>query len=306
MPNSILNDAYGRISRLEIQGARNVAIFGIKTIIKFIKSGNWKSRKGFIRDLERATRKLSSARATEPGLRNAMRFILENARSGENLSESMNLGLESAHAMMDDIKKSLDNLVNVGVKRIPEGVVFTHCHSSTVTSILKGAWDQGKRFKVINTETRPRFQGRITARELAKHGIPVIHIVDSAARFYMKDVDLVLVGGDAVTADGFLINKIGTSQIMLVARESGTMTASAVETFKFDPETLSGNWEKIEMRNPSEVWKNPPRGVKVLNPAFDMTPPEYINFMITDRGIISPYESRMIIMDKWFRKRGMK
>ncbi len=298
-----INQAYQRIKSLKVQGARNIAIFGLDTIAEFINKKNWKRKDKFLLDLERAITRLKSARPTEPGLRNALNYVLKQARKGKDIEECKELAIEAYKVMKKDIKESLKKLVSVGVRRIPDdGVVFTHCHSSTVTAILKEAWNEGKRFKVINTETRPRFQGRITAKELAKVGIPVTHIVDSAARFYMNDADLVLVGGDAVTADGFLINKIGTSQIMLVAREARTMTSAAVETFKFDPDTLAGNWEPIEMRDPREVWKSPPKGVKVLNPAFDMTPPNYIDFMITDIGIVHPYEARTVILNKWFRE----
>ncbi len=297
-----ISKAYRQIKDIKVQGARNIAIFGIKVIREFIKGKNWKTKARFLSDLGAASSKLKSARPTEPGLRNALNYIVASARNGEDVEDAKTLALKACDDIEKDIRESIGKIVKIGVKRIPEGTVFTHCHSSTVTAILKAAWDEGKRFSVINTETRPRFQGRITARELAKHGIPVTHIVDSAARFYINDADLLLVGGDAVTADGFLINKIGTSQIMLAAKEARTMTASAVETFKFDPETLSGNWEPIEMRSASEVWKNPPKGVKILNPAFDMTPPQLIDFMITDEGIISPYEARTVIMDKWFRR----
>ncbi len=298
-PTSV-REAYTKIKRLEIQGARNIAIYGLDTISILVQRKTWKTKSKMLSDIEKAINLLKSARPTEPGLRNSLNLVLQVAKSGESVDEIRKGVLETIEKTKTSISGSLEKIIEVGVKRIPEGVVFTHCHSSTVTSILKAAWDQGKRFRVINTETRPRFQGRITARELAKHGIPVTHVVDSAARFYMNDADLLLVGGDAVTADGFLINKIGTSQIMLAAREARTMTASAVETFKFDPETLSGNWEPIEMRDPKEVWKNPPKGVKILNPAFDMTPPEFIDFMITDMGIIHPYEARNIILEKWF------
>ncbi len=299
----MIREAYLKIKRLEVQGARNITLFGIKTIRRFLERKSWRSREKLLSDLERATKLLAKARPTEPGLRNAMRIILSSARTGESPEEARKLALEACDTLERDIEASLEKIVKIGVKRIPEGTVFTHCHSSTVTAILKAAWDDGKRFSVINTETRPKFQGRITARELARHGIPVTHIVDSAAGVYVKEADLVLVGGDAVTADGFLINKIGTSQIMLIAKDSRVITASAVETFKFDPETLAGNWEKIEMRDPREVWPNPPKGVKILNPAFDMTPPGYIDFFITDEGIVSPYEARNVIIEKWFRKR---
>ncbi len=292
--------AFNEIKSLKVQGARNVCIRGLNAIDEFVRIKKWKTRDSYLKALEAAVSKLCKARPTEPGLRNVTRLLLKKVKQCSNLEECIDTTKEEIKNLKEEINSSLEKIIEIGVKRIPDGgIVFTHCHSSTVTSILKAAWKEGKRFKVMNTETRPRFQGRITAKELAAAGIPVIHMVDSAARFYMNDADLVLVGGDAVTADGFLVNKIGTSQIMLVAREARTTTASAVETFKFDPITIAGDWEPIEMRNPKEVWKNPPKRVKIVNPAFDMTPPNYIDFMITELGIISPYQSRTIMGKKW-------
>ncbi len=297
-----IREAYSKIKRLEVQGAKNVALYSLLAMEGLVKKRHWVSKSKAVDDITAAANKIKTSRPTEPGMRTTLNYVVQEAKRGESAEDVRERALKAIEEMRRSIKESVDKIVEIGVRRIPEGLVMTHCHSSTVTAILKAAWDQGKRFKVINTETRPRFQGRITAKELSKHGIPVLHIVDSAARFYMNDVDLVLVGGDAVTADGYLINKIGTSQIMLAAKEARTMSAAAVESFKFDPETLSGSWEPIEMRDPKEVWKRPPKGVKILNPAFDMTPPEYINFMITDLGIIHPYEARSIIMDRWFRR----
>ncbi len=297
---NIIDQTYKDIKDLRIQGAKNVCLAGLDALERYTKSKKWKTRETYVKTIEKAALKLCKARPTEPGLRNATRRLLKRVKSKRTLDDAIDAVISETSEMKKEIKESLNKIIEIGIKRIPDdGTVFTHCHSSTVTSILKAAWKGGKRFKVMNTETRPRFQGRITAKELAKTGIPVIHVVDSAARFYMNDADLLLVGGDAVTADGFLINKIGTSQIMLVAREARTTTASAVESFKFDPITISGDWEPIEMRSPKEVWRNPPKGVKILNPAFDMTPPQYIDFMITEMGIISPYQSRTIMGKKW-------
>ena len=167
-------------------------------------------------------------------------------------------------------------------------LVFTHCHSSTVTRLLAKAKADGKNFTVICTETRPAFQGRITAQEMFALDIQTMFIVDSAARSYMGDVDLVVVGADAITSEGNVVNKIGTSSIAVLANEARKPFYVVSELLKFDPVTLYGAYEGIEQRNPSEVWNEAPAKLFVRNPAFDVTSNRYINGIICEEGIIAP------------------
>jgi ribose 1,5-bisphosphate isomerase len=131
-------------------------------------------------------------------------------------------------------------------------------------------------------------------------GIETELIVDSAARSVMNEVDLVVVGADVITANGTLVNKIGTAQIALCAREARTSFMVAAETYKFSPETIRGELVTIEERRPEEVlpdiskYKN----VRVRNPAFDVTPHQYIDLICTEAGAISPEMSYMIIKER--------
>jgi ribose 1,5-bisphosphate isomerase len=178
-------------------------------------------------------------------------------------------------------------IVEIGSKRIEKDMtVMTHCHSSTVFNILNVA--KNRDIRVICTETRPKYQGRTTAKELLDAGIPTTMIVDSAARHYMNKVDMVLVGADVINNDGSVINKIGSSTIALCADEARTDFYCAATIMKFDPETVFGPAEEIEQRTKSEVWDRPPKGLKILNPAFDMVPREYIEGIITESGIFAP------------------
>ena len=104
----------------------------------------------------------------------------------------------------------------------------------------------------------------------------------------MGDVDLVLVGADAITSEGNVVNKIGTSNIAVVAHEARIPFYVVSELLKFDPETFYGEYEKIEQRNPAEVWKEAPQKLTVQNPAFDVTPNRYIHGLICEEGIIAP------------------
>ena len=96
-------------------------------------------------------------------------------------------------------------------------------------------------------------------------------IVDSAVRSFIKSADLVLVGSDAMTSEGNVINKIGTSQIALAANEARIPFYVVTELLKFDPQTIHGDYEAIEERDASEIWEDAPDGLKIRNPAFDVT-----------------------------------
>ncbi|MCK4327548.1 MAG: ribose 1,5-bisphosphate isomerase [Candidatus Diapherotrites archaeon] len=288
-----------RIKRLEIQGARNIARKGLEALAFDARRSKAKTLAAFGKEVEKNSALLAGARPTEPALRNGLALVQSALAIESSLPGAKEAVAEATTQYAKQMEEAKKKIVQVGVKRIRSGMtVFTHCHSSTVTAILVAAWKKGKRFDVINTETRPRFQGRITARELVGAGIPVTHIVDSAARRVMNEADLVLVGADAVTAEGSLVNKIGTSMIALAAHEARTEFASACETFKFDPLTLGGEDEPIEYRSPKEVWARPPRGLSIRNPAFDVTPPEYIDYIITEEGIIPPSEVAHILRER--------
>jgi ribose 1,5-bisphosphate isomerase len=192
--------------------------------------------------------------------------------------------------ILDIFNKASKNMIEVGARRIQNGyTILTHCHSSGVTGTLIKAKEQGKIFKVIQTETRPKYQGRITANELVKEGIDTTMIVDSATRHYMKEADLVLLGSDAITSEGNVINKIGSSQVALAAWEARIPFYIVSSLLKFDPVTISGVYETIEERHTDEIWDDPPDGLRILNPAFDVTRRDYIHGLITEGGIISPH-----------------
>ncbi|MGA2385670.1 MAG: S-methyl-5-thioribose-1-phosphate isomerase [Candidatus Bathyarchaeia archaeon] len=280
-----------RIRRLEVQGARNVAIAALKAVQTLAEQTKANSKAAFLGELREAQAVLFASRETEPLMRNALRYVIIQAQDSsaekvDALSEQVvaNVGL-----FLQNLEASRETTAEIGAKRIRDGMlIFTHCHSSTVTRMIAKAKADGKNFTVICTETRPAYQGRITAREMVELGVQTIFIVDSAARSYMGDVDLVLVGADAITSEGNVVNKIGTSGIAVLASEARKPFYVVSELLKFDPETLGGAYERIEQRNPAEVWSEPPEGLSVRNPAFDVTPSRYIHGIICEEGIIPP------------------
>jgi len=284
-----------------VQGARNVAVAAIKSVEALAEDTAAKTRKDFMEELNEARDILFASRSTEPLMRNAVRWIISQVENSvkEKVGTLSEVVVSSSNRFLKDLEVSKECIAKIGAKRIRDGmVVFTHCHSSTVTHILRKAKEQGKKFEVICTETRPVFQGRITAQELLSLDIKTTFIVDSAARSFMRNVDLVIVGADAITAEGNIINKIGTGTIALIAQEARKPFYVVAELLKFDPATVCGDYAQIEERSPNEVWKNPPEKLVIRNPAFDVTKRDFIHGVVCEEGIIPPHTVSEIIHRK--------
>jgi len=301
LPDPIRSTAE-KIRKLEIQGARNVAIAAIEATETLAGQTKAKSKKEFLQQLLGAKETLFASRETEPLMRNAVRLIISQVeKSGEKSVNRLAkiVSLASQH-FLEDLENSNERIAEIGTKRIRNNsVILTHCHSSTVTHLLERAKREGKIFEVICTETRPVFQGKITAKEMLDLDVKTTFIIDSAARFFMNQVDLVIVGADAITSEGNVINKIGTSTVALVAHEARTPFYVVSELLKFDPATMYGDYEKIEERNPNEVWKDAPRNLNIRNPAFDVTRRDFIHGIICEEGIISPHSIAEVMQRKY-------
>ena len=249
------------IRRLKIQGAFHVALAAIKAF-------------GSAKDKRKAARKLIASRPTEPMLRNSLKYLQKNPNS---------------KTLIAKLQLDQEKIVQYALEKVPnKGIVYTHCHSSTVNEILKRAKHKGKKFLVTVTETRPFYQGRITAKELAKAKIPVILFVDSAARQAMKKADVMLIGADSITAEGYVINKIGSELMADTANRYQAPIYVCTHSWKFDPKTVFGFEEKIERRASKEIWKNPPKGVAISNYAFEKIDPEKITAIISELGVFKP------------------
>ena len=189
---------------------------------------------------------------------------------------------------------------------IPDNAtVLTHCNAGalatagdygTALGVIRGARDAGKNVAVIADETRPFLQGlRLTAWELAKDNIPVTVITDNMSGHVMKSgkVDAVVVGADRIAANGDTANKIGTYMVAVLAREHGVPFYVAAPLTTLDLSLATGDEIPIEERDPMEIthirdFQLGPDGVNVHNPAFDVTPHQFITAIITDKGVARP------------------
>jgi len=307
LPAEVLEIAEG-IKTMRIRGAGRIARAAVQALKTVVEKSQAKSPEELVKELDYTARYLLHTRPTAVSLPNGIRFVMYRVktafRHGANLEDLKITAIDAANSFIESSKKAIERIGEIGARRIVSGdTILTHCNSSAAISVILTAYKQGKDIKVYATETRPLFQGRITARILAKAGVPVTLIVDSAVRFFMNEIDKVVVGADAVAANGAVVNKIGTSQIALVAREARTRMFVAAGTYKFSPETMIGELVKIEERSPLEVVdeeflkQNP--NVKIRNPSFDVTPPEYIDLIITEKGVIPPQGAVLVLKEEF-------
>lgn len=192
-----------------------------------------------------------------------------------------------------------------GAVLIKDGdTILTHCNAGalatvdygTALGVIRLAHEQGKKIKVFADETRPRLQGaRLTAWELMRWGIDVTLIADNAAGHYMRKgaVNLIFVGSDRTAANGDVANKIGTYKLAVVAKENGIPFYPVVPTSTIDLSLANGDLIPIEERDEREVTelegvRIAPIGIKVGNPAFDVTPHKYVTGIVTENGIAYP------------------
>ena len=217
-------------------------------------------------------RKLLSLRPTEPMLVNIMNNI-------DKLSKK-----EILDHFSDAQQKTNKNVIRL-IKS--HDVIFTHCHSTNVVNALIYAHKKGKKFEVYNTETRPLYQGRKTAKELKKVGIKVTTFIDAAASVALiraqgtKKADVVFLGSDAILKKG-IINKIGSAMFAEIANLNNIPVYIIADSWKYSPKNI-----KLEQRDFHEVWKNVPNHIKIKNPAFELIKKKYIKAIVSEYGILT-------------------
>jgi methylthioribose-1-phosphate isomerase len=267
------------------------------------------SEKNFDRELERILLTLAKTRPTAVNLFWAlerMRRVYRENRSCGVESVKRVLKDEALKIYQEDIAAN-KQLGKFGARLLRDARrIMTHCNAGalatagygTALGVIRALKESGKPIEVWVNETRPFLQGaRLTAWELKKEKIPATLVTDNMAGYLMQGgkVDAVVVGCDRVAANGDVANKIGTYGIAVLAKRHGVPFYVAAPTSSIDLGCASGKEIPIEQRNPKEVSNIfgraiAPKGIKVLNPAFDITPQDLISALITEKGVIlAPY-----------------
>jgi len=298
------NDVAEAIRTLVVRGAPAIGVSGAFGIALAALQSSSETLDGLLSDLEKAKKILVATRPTAINLSWGLEKIMEIAKQGKTVSEVKDSVIANAKQMAEEDININKKMGKNGVQLFQDNdTIMTHCNAGalatvaygTALGVIRATKESGKNIKVIATETRPVQQGsRLTAFELKHDGIDVSLIPDTAVGYTMANglVDGVIVGADRILQTGHVFNKIGTYQVATMAKQHNIpfYVAAPLSTFdlKSNPEDVV-----IEQRKASEVTgigdkKTAPDGIDVINPAFDMTPPELISGIITENGIAKP------------------
>jgi ribose 1,5-bisphosphate isomerase len=294
-----VEEVAGAIKRMEVRGAAEIARSAAEALKQEAEDFQGRSLEELRKTLAAAKEELLASRPTAISLWNGVQAVLKDSASVEELEDLRRMVIKNADDFIKRSKEAVDVIGHVGSRRLRDGdKVLTHCNSKAALGVIIQAHREGKKLEVYATESRPWRQGLQTIKDLTAAGLKPTLIVDSAGRWLMKDLDAVVVGADTICSNGALINKIGTSQIALAAHEARVPFLVCAETFKFSPKTMYGELVEIEERDSSEVVKvgEVPPGTKILNPVFDATPPEYIDAIVTEIGVVPPSAAYEIIV----------
>lgn len=292
------------IRDMKIRGAPLIGVAAAYALALTTYHSKAKTKKELIEEIEESASLLKKTRPTAVNLFWAVDRIMRKARETTGTAKTVAKAVvEEANKMADEDVETNRKMGERGSALLNDGdVILTHCNAGslatvdygTALGVIRVAWEQDKKVSVIATETRPKLQGaRLTAYELQRDGIPVTLITDGNVGYVMQKrvVNKVIVGADRIVRDA-VINKIGTFGIAVLAHEHKIPFYVAAPTSTFDL-AHSASEVVIEERNPEEVTyfgtqKIAPNGVKVLNPAFDITPMRYVTAIICETGVLSP------------------
>jgi len=298
------NDVAQAIRTLVVRGAPAIGVSGAFGMALAALQSKSETKEGLLSDLEKAKKTLFETRPTAVNLSWGLETIMEIAKQGNSISDIRESVINKAKQMADDDVQTNKKMGKNGAELFHNNdTIMTHCNAGalatvgygTALGVIRALKENGKNIKVIATETRPVQQGsRLTAFELKNDGIDVSLIPDTAVGYTMANglVNGVVVGADRILRTGHVFNKIGTYQVATMAKQHNIpfYVAAPLSTFdlKSNPDDVV-----IEQRKATEVTgigekRTAPEGIDVINPAFDMTPPELINGIITEKGVAKP------------------
>jgi len=293
------------IIKMKIRGAPAIGIAAAMAIALTAKNFSSMDKSSLLTKIYEVIKKLKESRPTAKNLTWAIERILNVIEPEKEVSVIVNSIINEALKMAEEDVNNNIKIGEIGEKLIEDGdSILTYCNAGslatvyygTALGVIRSAWKKGKKIQVFVAETRPLLQGaRLTTFELKNEGIPVTLITDNAIGFLMQkgEINKVIVGADRILADGTVYNKIGTYTIAILSKTHNVPFYVAAPSSTFDFSSKKDD-VIIEERSPYEVTKImlkyniAPKGIKVLNYAFDVTPPEYVSAIITEKGIIFP------------------
>ena len=301
------------IKEMVVRGAPAIGVAAAMGIALGASDIKAKERKGFVKAFEHICKIMASTRPTAVNLFWAIgrmkRIVKENPRlSANELKQRLVQEAKTIHKEDIEINRQMGRFGSKLIKN--KSTILTHCNAGalatagygTALGVIRAAVEEGKKIKVFADETRPFLQGsRLTAWELMKDGIDTTLITDNMSGYMMKKglIDAVIVGADRIAANGDVANKIGTYSVAVLAKEHEIPFYVAAPISTIDLKIKHGDKIPIEERNRREVThikgiSIAPTGIKIKNPAFDVTPNRLVTAIITERGIArNPFEKSL-------------
>lgn len=299
---------YEDIQKLNIQGATNVALSVFEGMKLYLSQTKETDPQKMSDEFFEIGNMLAEARTNEPLARNGVKYVkyffkkefavlpalsTMKPRFEELCEEYMQIVSESKKKLVENSKEYLKNYDKI----------FTHCHSSAAVNLIKELSQGDKEFEVVCTETRPRMQGRITAKNLVDAGVKTTMIADSAAESFIINrgnvpIDVVFIGCDQIVKGGHAINKIGSWGIGMAAHYADKPLYVVTPLLKIDEASFNGEIE-IEVREDSEIWPDAPKDLEIYNPAFEIVDNVLITGFVTEFGITKPSEIDNLAKEKY-------
>lgn len=299
------------IKQMKVRGAPAIGVVAAYGVALGAQSVQAETKEDYLARLHLVTEALASTRPTAVNLFRAIQRMKTIAEGGEDIAAIKAALIAEALKIHTEEKQATRQISEFGAEFIKDGfTILTHCNAGvlatagygTALGVINAAKEQGKRIHVLATETRPLLQGaRLTTWELKEAGIPLTLITDSMAGYFMNkgEVSCVIVGADRIAANGDVANKIGTYTLAVLAKENDIPFYVAAPTSSIDLSLPSGRQIPIEERSPAEITHIQgipiaPEGVGAINPAFDITPHQYISAIITEKGVVKkPYQTSL-------------
>jgi ribose 1,5-bisphosphate isomerase len=304
---------YNDIQKLNIQGATNVAIATFEGMKLYVEQSKEKDPQLFYNELLEIADKLANARMNEPLARNGVKFVKYFFKQDFPVLPEINSMRREVYELCDKYLDMISGFTEGGSKKnLVEKCapllsnfdkIFTHCHSSTVVALIIELSKGDKNFEVVCTETRPRFQGRTTAKNLLNAGVKTTLIADSAGESFIigrgsVPIDVVFIGCDQITAKGHAINKIGSWGMGMAAHYGGKPLYVITPLLKIDPDSFHHSVQ-IEVREDGELWPDAPKGLHMYNPAFEIVDSMLITGYVTEFGILKPSDVDKVAQEKY-------
>ena len=301
-----IDDVCDAIATLAVRGAPAIGVAGAMGLVVSLAHHRGDSAECFSQRVKEYATRIRATRPTAVNLPWAIGRMVDRAKESTSSPETILAALHrEADAILEEDRAMCQRIGEHGLPLIADGArVLTHCNAGALATAGVGtalaplylAAERGRHIEVYASETRPLLQGsRLTAWELDRAGIPVTVLTDGMVASLMRsgDIDLCIVGADRVAANGDVANKIGTYGVAVAARHHGIPFYVAAPTSTLDRHTPDGASITIEQRDSEEVRRGfgsltAPSGVRVHNPAFDVTPAELVTAIVTDRGVFRP------------------